>query len=124
MEEVSHTVDYCDPLQHRFNVFVPQSVDSIRVNITPAMSFGQLVPCWEGEQLIHNTFQCSRDIKKSMRNAKPGDYLLCVGDPAVIALCAIVLHDVTGGNYRILKWDRQTRCYYSIVVEMAGIEDE
>lgn len=106
------------------NVFIPQSLDNIKINVLPARAFGDLKTCWDGTQLIHNVFQCSRQIKRSMATAQPGDYLLCIGDPAVIALCAVILHNKTGGNYKILKWDKQERQYYSVVIEMDENEDD
>lgn len=110
-------------MQSKSRVFIPQSVDHKKINILPASEFGDIVICWDGNQLMHDTFSCIRKIKKSMRNATKNDYLLCIGDPAVIALSAVILSEITGGNYRILKWDRQTKTYYSIVISMDD-EDE
>lgn len=104
-------------------VYVPQLNESRNINILPASEFGELVICWEGKQLILNAFSCIRKIRKSMRDAKEGDYLLCIGDPAVIAICAIILHEMTNGRFNILKWDRQTKTYYSIVLD-SDEEDE
>jgi hypothetical protein len=106
-----------------FKVFVPQSVDKKGINILPALEYGEIVVCWDGEQLMSDPFGCIRKIRKSMRNAVPGDYILCIGDPSVIALCAVVLSEKTGGYYKILKWDKQTKQYYAITIQM-GIEDD
>lgn len=106
-----------------YKVYVPQSVDKKGINILPAVEYGEIKVCWNGEQLMTDTFGCIRQIRKAMKNAVPGDYILCVGDPSVIAICAVVLSEKTNGYYRILKWDKQTKKYYAITINM-GESDE
>lgn len=99
-------------------VFLPQSPDSLSVNILPAAQFGDFVVCWQGHQLLTNTAWCIQQVRHAMKDATPHDYLLCIGDPSVIAICAIVFSQITGGRINILKWDRQEKEYYCVVIDV------
>jgi hypothetical protein len=46
------------------------------------------------------------------------DYLLAVGDPVAIALCAIVAAQETGGRVNILRWDRQAQRYFVVKLDV------
>lgn len=52
------------------------------------------------------------------------DYLLLSGDPACIAVSFTVAALNNDGSVKILKWDRQSGCYYpvSLQIEMEGHE--
>jgi len=39
---------------------------------------------------------------------------LLTGDPAIIGVACSVVSDLTGGQYKLLKWDKQERLYYPI----------
>jgi hypothetical protein len=87
------------------------------INIVPASNFGDLKVAWRGKQLMLDSKSCIDDIFNSMEGtAKSGDKLLCVGDPSVIALCAVVLNELTDGVFDILKWDRVNKKYYKVGV--------
>jgi len=40
------------------------------------------------------------------------------GDPAIICLACSIDSDMTNGKYKLLKWDKQERKYYSIKINL------
>jgi hypothetical protein len=53
-----------------------------------------------------------------LKNFKAEDYLLLTGDPAIIGVACSIVSDITGGKFRLLKWDKQERKYYSIEINL------
>jgi hypothetical protein len=53
-------------------------------------------------------------LKKLLKDFSQDDYLLLTGDPAIIGVACSVVSDLTGGQYKLLKWDKQERLYYPI----------
>ena len=43
-----------------------------------------------------------------------------VGDPAAIAMTAAVASKITAGKFKLLKWDRQEKKYYPLIVNIGG----
>jgi len=54
------------------------------------------------------------------------DYLLLIGDPAIIGVACSIVSDITNGKYKLLKWDKQERKYYPIEINLheKGNKDE
>ena len=96
-------------------VWVP-SLPPSNINILPAEEFGKIRIAWQGTQMHFNAIQVMDELAKSFKEADKGDLLLCVGDPSIIALAAILLADQTDGHFSILKWDKQTKKYYAIPI--------
>ena len=46
------------------------------------------------------------------------DFLLLTGDPAIIGVACSIVSDMTNGKYKLLKWDKQERKYYSIEINL------
>jgi hypothetical protein len=44
--------------------------------------------------------------------------LLLTGDPAIIGVACSLVSDITNGKYKLLKWDKQERKYYSIDINL------
>ena len=46
------------------------------------------------------------------------DFLLLTGDPALIGVACSIVSDITGGKYKLLKWDKQENKYYPITINL------
>ena len=53
-----------------------------------------------------------------LKNFTDNDHLLLTGDPALIGVACSIVSDITGGKYKLLKWDRQEKTYYPIEVNI------
>lgn len=82
------------------------------VNILGAVEFGELVVL---HPLKSNIFGCKdvvQNMQVQLKNFKDGDYILPMGDPAMIGIAASIAANNNEGRVRYLKWDRQEKMYY------------
>ena len=90
-----------------------------KINIIGAAEFGSfkfLLP--ELSQIIFSPGPLIYKLRKVLKDFKKEDYLLLTGDPAIIGVACSIVSDMTGGNYKLLKWDRQERKYYPIEINL------
>lgn len=57
-------------------------------------------------------------LREQMRNFGREDYLLAMGDPTILAAAACIASLKTGGNLRMLKWDRQSTDYFPVEIKI------
>ena len=93
--------------------------NSPKINITGALEYGELkflLP--ELSQLMWSPGPLIFELRKKLKNYTPEDYLLLVGDPAIIGVACSIVSDITNGKYKFIKWDRQERRYYPIKINL------
>jgi hypothetical protein len=106
-------------------VFIPQIVeryDPTKEAMVPAFDFsaaaqyGQLTPILGTEDDPLFLARVTSQIRKTLEDFNENDFLVAVGDPAVIAVCAgIVLRRQK--SMKLLKWDRKTRTYHNLEIK-------
>ena len=90
-------------------------------NIRSAEKFGDLkVVLPDNRQIVLSAGPVSFKIQQELKDFNDNDYLLLMGDPAIIALAGAVASDVNGGKFKVLKWDRDEKRYYDIEIELRG----
>ena len=90
-----------------------------KINIMGASNYGQfkfLLP--ELSQLMWSPGPLIFQLRKLLKDYTPDDYLLLVGDPAIIGVACSIVSDITNGKYKLIKWDRQERKYYPIEINL------
>ena len=90
-----------------------------KINIIGASQYGQfkfLLP--EFSQMIFSPGPLIYKLREGLKNYKPRDYLLLTGDPAIIGVACSIVSDITNGKYKVLKWDKQERKYYTIAIDL------
>ena len=98
-----------------------------KINIMGASHYGKfkfLLP--EFSQMIFSPGPLIYKLRQGLKNFKQGDYLLVTGDPAIIGVACSIVHELTGGKFNLLKWDKQERRYYPIeinIFEKGKIDD-
>ena len=105
-------------------VYVVQEIagtrfNSPKINITGALEYGDfkfLLP--ELSQLMWSPGPLIFQLRKLLKDYTPDDYLLLVGDPAIIGVACSIVSDITNGKYKLIKWDRQERKYYPIEINL------
>jgi hypothetical protein len=105
-------------------VYVVQEIAGTRfntpkINITGALEYGDfkfLLP--ELSQLMWSPGPLIFQLRKLLKDYTPDDYLLLVGDPAIIGVACSIVSDITNGKYKLIKWDRQERKYYPIEINL------
>ena len=105
-------------------VFVIQEIAGTKagkpkINIMGASSYGQfkfLLP--EFSQIIFSPGPLIYKLRQGLKNFTSDDYLLLTGDPAIIGVACSIVSDITGGKFKLLKWDKQERKYYPIKINL------
>ena len=89
------------------------------VDMTDALRFGdfqELLP--RKDQLIISAKPVLFSLKKKLENFSDDDYILCLGDPSIIAVVASVASKMYRGKYKLLKWDRMVKKYYPVEIDI------
>jgi hypothetical protein len=97
-------------------------------DLSNALDFGPLQVIIQAEMQITEGPGSKKTIINMIETALESfgkdDYLLLSGDPACIAVSFTVAALNNDGSVNILKWDRQSGCYYpvSLQIEMESYE--
>ena len=122
---MSESINYQDlKKESKSTVYVIQEIAGTkrgapRINIMGASRYGKfkfLLP--EMSQIIFSPGPLIFKLRNGLKNYTLKDYLLLTGDPAIIAVTGAVVSDLTSGNFKLLKWDRQEKTYYPIEVNI------
>jgi len=105
-------------------VYVLQEIAGTRygnpkINIVGAAEYGEikfLLP--ELSQIMWSPGPLIYKLRSLLKNYTPNDYLLLVGDPAIIGVACSIVSDITNGKYKLIKWDKQERRYYPIEINL------
>ena len=90
-----------------------------KINIMGAAQYGSfkfLLP--ELSQIIFSPGPLIFKLRQKLKDFTSKDHLLLTGDPAIIGVACSIVSDLTNGNYKLLKWDRQERKYYPIEINL------
>ena len=99
-------------------VYIPQVMD---YNVRSAEKFGDLkVMLPDNKQMILSSGPLTFKLQQELKNFNDDDYLLLIGDPAIIAVCGAIAADINSGRFKVLKWDRNDKIYYDIEIDLKG----
>lgn len=89
-------------------------------DVSAAAVFGKLNFLVPGGPVVLSTEHLVRTLRDKLSGFQDGDYLLCLGDPAVISVASAIAASKNGGRYSLLVWDRKARTYLPIDVNLSG----
>ena len=99
-------------------VYIPQVMD---YNVRSAEKFGDLkVMLPDNKQIILSSTPITFKLKQQMKDFCDDDYLLLIGDPAIIAVCGAIAAQNNRGKFKVLKWDRNDKRYYDLEIDLRG----
>ena len=94
-------------------------------NIRSAEKFGDLkVLLPDNRQIVLSSGPLTFKLRQELKDFNDNDYLLLIGDPAIIAIAGAVVSDENGGRFKILKWDRDEKRYYDIEIDLRGRNEQ
>ena len=94
-------------------------------NIRSAEKFGDLkVVLPDNRQIVLSSSPLTFKLQHELKDFNDKDYLLLMGDPAIIAVAGAVASDVNGGKFKVLKWDRDEKKYYDIEIDLRGRNEQ
>ena len=90
-------------------------------NVRPAEKFGDLkIMLPDRKQMILASGPLTVELQKHLKDFNDNDYLLLIGDPAIIGLCCAIASDFNNGKFKVLKWDRNDKRYYDLEIDLRG----
>ena len=121
---MTESMNYGDIKSNKPIVYVLQELPgtkagSPKINIMSASQHGNftfLLP--EFSQIIFSPGPLIQKLRNLLKDITSDDYLLLGGDPAIIGVTCSVVSDLTNGQYKLLKWDRQEKTYYPIEINI------
>jgi hypothetical protein len=105
-------------------VYVTQ--ENPRVNIVSAAKWGDLEPLTNPFDQIHiNPSRIVAQIRRKLRGFTDDDWLLAMGDPAIIGVAFAIVAEMNHQRVNILKWDKMEKSYYPVKINLraGGIEN-
>ena len=88
------------------------------VNLDPAKVFGDieiLLPPEASRMPVEDLYSI---LEPMLSDITKNDWLLAVGDPVVMSIVVAIATDKLDGLLRVLRWDKRTRHYESIELQL------
>ena len=105
-------------------VYVTQ--ENPRIDVVSALKWGDLEPLANPFDQIHlDPSRIVSQIRRKLLAFGDNDWLLAMGDPAIIGVAFAIASELNGGHVNLLKWDKIEKAYYPVKISMrgAGIEN-
>ena len=101
------------------SVFVTQ--ENPRVDIISATKYGDLEPLASPFDQVHlNPGRIVSQLRRKLQKFNDDDWLLAMGDPAIIGIAFALAASVNHGRINLLKWDKMERAYYPVKINLRG----
>ena len=101
------------------SVYVTQ--ENPRVDIVSATKYGDLEPLASPFDQVHlNPGRIVSQLRRKLQKFGDDDWLLAMGDPAIIGIAFALAASVNHGRVNLLKWDKMERSYYPVRVNLRG----
>jgi hypothetical protein len=89
------------------------------VNVLSAQEYGEIVLLFEsGQQIMFSPQPAIKKLRRKLKDFDDKDHLLMMGDPAAMGIACCVASDINRGKFKILKWDKLQKRYYSVGVDI------
>ena len=89
------------------------------VNVLSAEEYGKIEVLFEsGQQIMFSPQPAIKRLRRKLRNFDDNDHLLMMGDPAAMGIACCIASDMNRGRFKILKWDKIQKRYYSVSVNI------
>ena len=89
------------------------------INVLSAQEYGDIVLLFEsGQQIMFSPQPAIKKLRRKLKDFDDNDYLLMMGDPAAMGIACCVASDINRGRFKILKWDKIQKRYYSVAVNI------
>ena len=105
------------PRQRIGNDIVP------KYDLSPAQSFGEIVELLSPTAKPFNPAPLIEELYIKLQNFSDTDYIICIGNPILIALAVSIAADVNNGRVRLLQWHGHKGEYTPVEVDMGFTSD-
>lgn len=87
-----------------------------KYNFNPATEYGQLVYLLGPSASPFHPHSYLGELQAKLRNFGDNDFLICVGNPILLAVAATIAADANEGRVRFLQWSGEDRKYLEVDV--------
>lgn len=91
-------------------------------DLTPAAQFGEIEILLKQNQSFVDPAPLVGPLFQKLLHFGNDDYILPTGDPTMIALVASLCSCINGGRFKVLKWDKKTRAYYPVQIDISELD--
>ena len=89
------------------------------ISVLGAHEYGEIVVLFEsGSQIMFSPQPAIKKLKRKLKDFNDDDHLLMMGDPAAMGIACCIASDMNRGRFKILKWDKIQKRYYSVSVNI------
>ena len=100
-------------------VYVTQ--ENPRVDIVLASKWGEIESLASPFDQVHlNPIKVVATIRRKLKDFNDDDWLLAMGDPAIIGIAFAIAASINDHRVNILKWDKRDKSYYPVRVNLRG----
>jgi hypothetical protein len=100
-------------------VFITQ--ENPKVDTLSAREWGNLDPLTSPFDQVHlNPGRVVSQLRRKLRHYDDEDWLLALGDPAIIGIAFAIAADSNSGRINLLKWDKREKTYYPVQITIRG----
>ena len=103
----------CNSCQHEYSQGVLKTSD-----LSAAAVYGDLEVLILSNDIGIALQPLVASLKHALKDFCDDDYILTVGDPVAIGMATSIAANANRGRVKFLRWDRQTRSYIKIKVEI------
>ena len=83
-----------------------------------ALEYGEPVVCLPCGRVAFAPGPTVQTLNEKLRDFSDDDYLVAVGDPSAIAIAGAIAASNNRGRFKMLKWDKESRKYIKIEVNL------
>lgn len=94
-----------------------------KFDLAPAREYGNLEVLLPAGPVLVTPDLAIRKLRERLQHFQPDDWLLCLGDPVVIAAASAIVAEVNDGVIPTLVFDRQIKRYLSIKVDTNALRN-
>jgi hypothetical protein len=96
-----------------------QKIDGewVKRDVSDAERFGKVTELIQPGPMIRATPQVIMTLRYKLMGFSDDDYLLCMGDPAIIGMACVMAARANEGRYKLLVWDRESQSYFAVPVD-------
>lgn len=102
----------------------PVKHDPISGQMVPVMDFrkvlqyGEPIICLPNGRVSLSPGPTIDALRTKLKDFTDDDYIVSVGDPTAIFVAAMVLGDLNRGKCNLLKWDKQSKQYIKVEIDI------
>lgn len=88
------------------------------MDFRPVLEYGEAIVCLKSGRIALSPAPMIDSLKEVLKDFSDDDYLVAVGDPSAIAAAASICSNNNRGKFKLLKWDKESRRYISVAINI------